>query len=998
MGETHTGAMIALVPSDADVERLAVPDGELADQLHLTIYYLGEAAAIPESERDRILDAVVSVARGSESVQADLFALSVFNPAGFVKSDDKDREPCVVGGIGDLNGQLTTLKTAIDEMLTGETAGFELPEQHSPWIPHVTLYYGDDAHERVAELVDRAGPVTFDALRVTFGDEIYDVPLDGEQSDRPTDEAFRFDPRQSRDNHPVGDTRDVDVDADNEIIVPNILLDLRDYVETFRREGRVELPGVGHNLRDYWIAGKGAAKIRWGTEGSMKRCIRHLREYVHDPGGLCATYHRMATGEWPRGGDVPSGEQDVEVFHAGETHEEDRPVSPQLYLATVIEPDESGNCPEGYVPLPDGRCVMITGNITEGMAGGAPTPSSVTYEIPETSEVDCPPGHHRMPNGECMPDDEMTELSDVDAGTATWEGVLTVEGVESGDGRMFLPNALTWGTPPLPMMWQKETAHGGEARNVSVRVGSITDIWREDDPGGRASVKIIRGRGVIDLGSSDGREVQRRMSRGFLESNSVDVDSVKDADVEMRYPEVSVVTDDDGSDDGDDGGVRTLFSPPELTVFRKGRVRGTTLVEFPAFVEATLGLTDTTSELISSDRVALGAVARHETSTTDGAWDGPESERRLQGPISLDVARDVYAWVDESQVTDGTVPKSACKLPHHDVTPDGAPGPANLTACSAAIAALNGARGGVRNMSPTDREGAYSHLASHLRDADREPPPLRVDEFTALTAATHLMRISDTPPRAWFDEPTDVIPRGALTVTDEGRVYGYLAPANVRHRSFGHKAVYTPLGKVDYSRFMGGETIVADGGRVTTGVITMNCGHATTEHNLTTTAAMEHYDNSCSLVANVRVGENRNGVWVAGALLPDVEPSQVRRIMGCRLSGDWRAHLDRPGWRELAAALLVPVPGFPMARSAPSVEMLDGQLVASSTPVRFIHTTTRRTRVAALRTRIEALHGQYSQSDHGDDDRLVRSARIASLRARVTSLDVTSNDNTGERK
>jgi hypothetical protein len=52
-------------------------------------------------------------------------------------------------------------------------------------------------------------------------------------------------------------------------------------------------------LVEYWVHGKGAVKVRWGTPGSMKRCIRHLTGKVREPGGLCAEYHRLATGEWP---------------------------------------------------------------------------------------------------------------------------------------------------------------------------------------------------------------------------------------------------------------------------------------------------------------------------------------------------------------------------------------------------------------------------------------------------------------------------------------------------------------------------------------------------------------------------------------------------------------------------------------------------------------------------------------------------------------------------
>jgi hypothetical protein len=206
-----------------------------------------------------------------------------------------------------------------------------------------------------------------------------------------------------------------------------------------------------------------------------------------------------------------------------------------------------------------------------------------------------------------------------------------------------------------------------------------------------------------------------------------------------------------------------------------------------------------------------------------------------------------------------------------------------------------------------------------------------------MVAASHVIELSDVPPAEWFQAPTDVTPQGALTITDSGRVYGYLAPANVRHRSFPGSFTYTPLKKVDYGRFMGGETIVAGGARVVTGPITMNCGHASTAVRLTSDQAQEHYDNSCSVFARVAVGENEHGVWVAGALMPGVDGEQIQRAMTCRLSGDWRAHLDRPGWRELTAALLVPVPGFAMGRTAPSVKMKNGQLVSSAVPVRFIH-------------------------------------------------------------
>jgi len=54
-------------------------------------------------------------------------------------------------------------------------------------------------------------------------------------------------------------------------------------------------------LRDYWVAGKGVAKVRWGTHGSYDRCVRELAKYVNPAQvhGQCANLYKLATGTWP---------------------------------------------------------------------------------------------------------------------------------------------------------------------------------------------------------------------------------------------------------------------------------------------------------------------------------------------------------------------------------------------------------------------------------------------------------------------------------------------------------------------------------------------------------------------------------------------------------------------------------------------------------------------------------------------------------------------------
>jgi hypothetical protein len=386
---------------------------------------------------------------------------------------------------------------------------------------------------------------------------------------------------------------------------------------------------------------------------------------------------------------------------------------------------------------------------------------------------------------------------------APWEGVLTVEGIESGDGRLFALGSLDWAQLPLPLMYQPSNTGG---HSGSVLVGQISNVYRKSNR--------LFGSGIIDLaatynGEPIGREVFRLMSEEFLNGVSVDVDKVKDADIQLVY----------GNLPGEGPG----FSKPKMTVFNRGRVRGATLVAFPAFVEAKI--------FLSGDMLTASAVGELYTERVN-----------------------------------------ACVV------------------CDAEL-----------------------------------PEPL--------VAAAHTITIPDLPPAWWFDEPTDVEMRGALTVTDEGRVYGLLAPRNTTHRAVKTKV---PTKNVDYTRFMGKETLVEGGGRVVTGVITMGCGHAPTQNYGTLEDRISHYDNSCSIAANIRIGETKDGdVWVAGATAPFATAEQVSRMLACTLSGDWQAHPDRPGVREFIAALLVPVPGFAMARQAASVLYEEGALVASSVPVEY---------------------------------------------------------------
>lgn len=75
-------------------------------------------------------------------------------------------------------------------------------------------------------------------------------------------------------------------------VVPNVLGDLREAMST-------EGAGNAEKLALYWTAGKGAGRIRWGSNGDYMRCVRQLSRHVSDAKGLCNVYHQRAVGAPP---------------------------------------------------------------------------------------------------------------------------------------------------------------------------------------------------------------------------------------------------------------------------------------------------------------------------------------------------------------------------------------------------------------------------------------------------------------------------------------------------------------------------------------------------------------------------------------------------------------------------------------------------------------------------------------------------------------------------
>jgi hypothetical protein len=164
-------------------------------------------------------------------------------------------------------------------------------------------------------------------------------------------------------------------------------------------------------------------------------------------------------------------------------------------------------------------------------------------------------------------------------------------------------------------------------------------------------------------------------------------------------------------------------------------------------------------------------------------------------------------------------------------------------------------------------------------------------------------------PSTWFTNPGLDGPT-PLTVTADGRVVGHAAVWGTCHTGIQGRCQEPPHSRSNYQFFHLKARDTADGQTVPVGTITLDTGHAPLTASRAATAA--HYDNTGTRVADVVVGEDAFGIWVSGALAPDVPEEKIQALKAAALSGDWRSV---NGQMELIGLLAVNVPGFPVPRA-----------------------------------------------------------------------------------
>lgn len=479
-----------------------------------------------------------------------------------------------------------------------------------------------------------------------------------------------------------------------------------------------------------------------------------------------------------------------------------------------------------------------------------------------------------------------------------FHSLLVVEGVWTGDGRYIEEGSLSWRDLPLPLMATNRTTDG---HMDAVLIGSITRIERT----GREIHAYGR---FVQTDDTEVANLQSLVRNGELRGVSVDLDAVEyevTFPAEQSEPEIN-----------DEGSITMEMDEVKMRIV-SARIMGATVVPFPAFQEAYIESLAALTASYMKNALITGYIEQMATyddvdftppqGARDEAAKGLEWRREFgRGGTEVGVAR-ARDISNGKSLSPDTVTRMYSYFSRHEVDKQGtgwSPGEDGFPSAGRIAWALWGGDPGY----------AWAKKV-------REQMESR-DSRGSIVASGHPISAPVVPPSAFFTDPELCGPT-PLTVTDDGRIYGHLAVWGQCHIGYADRCIEPPASAANYAHFLTGEILCDDGSRLPVGQITMNGPHAPHQANAQQAAA--HYDNTATAVADVTAGEDAYGIWVSGALRPDLDPGQIRGLMASDVSGDWR----RIGsGLELVAVLAVNVPGFPKIR----VREVEGLVASLSIP------------------------------------------------------------------
>lgn len=155
----RTDGMVALLPAEAP--QIAIPGGEPADELHLTLVYLGDGLDMKGDEwRQDVARSVVNALQGEQITGGSLFGRAEFN------ANNPDKEQCAVWLVD--SSAVSVLRAKVLAALGDRVP----PSDYGAWIPHITAGYG-----MPADGLPTGVNVAFDRVRIAIAGSVVDVPI-----------------------------------------------------------------------------------------------------------------------------------------------------------------------------------------------------------------------------------------------------------------------------------------------------------------------------------------------------------------------------------------------------------------------------------------------------------------------------------------------------------------------------------------------------------------------------------------------------------------------------------------------------------------------------------------------------------------------------------------------------------------------------------------------------------------------------------------------------
>jgi hypothetical protein len=447
---------------------------------------------------------------------------------------------------------------------------------------------------------------------------------------------------------------------------------------------------------------------------------------------------------------------------------------------------------------------------------------------------------------------------------------IVLEGVQTGDGRVWAEGAFTWAPFPLPLAWMNDGTQHIDVAFSAPQIGTHEGVERDG--------QYITGWGYLDDENPLGAELARRMDAGLASHGNREFVSV----------------------DPDNWAFQLLLevgAEEELLFASAGRApAGATISTWnPLPSLARAGLLRLPRDVATRVPSLAALVA---------AAGDPDPGDNPDGYITLfeDSVDSVIMRFTASRLRGLTcVPTPAFDGAFIELEPAG------VAASSIDTRMLPDLEMHANGDGPTRVSRTAGVLAAH-----------------AAPALSRGLLVPDRIPAEVFADPGP--PNGSLNI-EEFACSGYVALWDSCHNGYADRCVPPPQEDPSYAMFRHGQgRQLEDGDFVSTGVLTWGIPHA--DLDLDALSAFNHYADARHGFADVVVGANEHGIWHAGALRgpsaisTGITRDDVNVLRGLSLSGDWRYDFKAKQLRMIAS-LAVNHPGFPVPRITASASISD---------------------------------------------------------------------------